>query len=347
MKKWIVLIFCIALFAMPTGAMEISPPEVPQSGQNYMPDTVDSFADGLWYVFTTAIEKLMPELAESAEVCGQILLIVLISAVVDKLPGVNAQLVQLCGAVGLGIAVLKPAGSMIVLGGQTVTQMTEYGKLLIPVLTGALAAQGAVTASAALCTATSFFCTVLSSLAANLITPMLYLYFCTSFAYGALEDDLIGRVCDFLNWLITWSLKVLLYFFTGYLTLTGAVSGATDASTLKLAKLAISGMVPVVGGIMSDASEAVLVSAAVMKNAAGIYGMVAVFAVFIGPFLKIAAQYLLLKLTATLCSLIADKPMQRLTGQLAQGMGMVLAMTGCVCLFLLISIVCFMRGIGL
>ena len=101
-----------------------------------------------------------------------------------------------------------------------------------------------------------------------------------------------------------------------------------------------------VGGILSDASEAVLVSAGTVKNAAGIYGMLAVIAIWIGPFLKIGLHYLLLKLTGAVCAIFGSKEMSGLVGDFSSAMGMLLAMTGSVCLMLMISLVCFMRGVG-
>ena len=118
-----------------------------------------------------------------------------------------------------------------------------------------------------------------------------------------------------------------------------------DASAVKAVKLTISGMVPLVGGIISDASETILISAGLLKNATGIYGLLAILAIFVGPFLKIGTQYVLLKLTAALCSIFSVKRESDLLNDFSGGMGMLLAMAGTVCLFLLISVVCFMRGV--
>ena len=115
---------------------------------------------------------------------------------------------------------------------------------------------------------------------------------------------------------------------------------------LKATKLTISGMVPVVGSIMSDASEAVLVSAGLMKNAAGIYGLLAVIALWIGPSVQIGLQYLMLKGTAGICEMSGAKHMSELMKDFSSAMGMVLAMTGAVCLMFLISIICFMKGVS-
>ena len=123
------------------------------------------------------------------------------------------------------------------------------------------------------------------------------------------------------------------------------VSGSTDAAALKVAKLTISGMVPVVGGIMSDASEAVLVSAGVVRNAAGIYGILALLAIVAGPFLKIGSHYILLKVTGAVSGLFGSKTCSELISDVSGAMGLLLAMTGSVCLLLLISMVCFLRGV--
>ena len=100
------------------------------------------------------------------------------------------------------------------------------------------------------------------------------------------------------------------------------------------------------GNIISDASEAVLVSAGIMKNAAGVYGLLAILAIWIGPFIQIGIQYLLLKLTSGICEMFAVKSMAELMKDYSTAMGLVLAMTGTECLLFLISTICFMKGVG-
>jgi stage III sporulation protein AE len=126
--------------------------------------------------------------------------------------------------------------------------------------------------------------------------------------------------------------------------ITGVVSGSTDAAALKATKIAISGMVPVVGGILSDTSEAVLVGAGVVKSAVGVYGLLSVLAVWISPFLRIGIQYILLKAAHGISSIFPAKQTSNLMKDFSTIMGLLLGMTGMVCLFLLISVVCFMKG---
>ena len=141
-------------------------------------------------------------------------------------------------------------------------------------------------------------------------------------------------------------MKIVLYVFTGYLGITGVVSGAADAAAIKATKITISGAVPLVGGILSDASETILVTAGAMKSAVGVYGMLAFIAVWISPFLRIGIQYLLLKATCGICDVFGNKSANSLIRDFTTGMGVLLAATGTVCLLLLISTFCMMKGIG-
>ena len=110
-----------------------------------------------------------------------------------------------------------------------------------------------------------------------------------------------------------------------------------------MTKAAVSGMVPVVGGMISDASETLLASAGVLKNSVGVFGMLAVLAIALTPFLRVAAHYLLLRLTTAVGGAVALKPHVTLLEQLTTAMGFLLAMCAACCLLLLMATVCLMR----
>lgn len=346
MKQFILIVILISVLTMPVSALEITAPEVPESGADLMPERAETFGQGLLELLREGIRRLLPDLAQASKTCTAVAAIALLLSILDGFSGTVKKTGDLAGAVAVATLLLSGANSLIQLGTETVTELSEYGKLLLPVMTTALAAQGGVSESTALYAGTTVFSTVLSALISKLMVPMIYLYLAMAAANAAVGEDLLKKARDFIKWLMTWSLKIILYVFTGYMGITGVVSGTTDAAALKAAKITISGAVPVVGGILSDASEAVLVSAGLVKNTAGIYGILAVLAVYLGPFLKIGAHYLMLKLTASVCGVFGPKRVTGLLGDFSGAMGMVLAMTGSVCLLLLISTVCFLKGVG-
>jgi stage III sporulation protein AE len=180
----------------------------------------------------------------------------------------------------------------------------------------------------------------------KILIPMVYFFLVLSVVNNAIGEEIMKKLRDNMKWIITWLLKTILYIYTGYIGITGVISGTTDATALKVAKLAISGLVPVVGKILSDASETVLISAGAVKNATGIYGLFAILAIWIGPFLQIAIHYLLLKAAGAVCSVISSKPAAELIQDFSSALGLLLAMTGTICLLLLISLVCYLKGVG-
>lgn len=345
MRKVLILISLLLLLAIPVSAVDFTAPAVPEGAEKYMPENTASFGDDLWYIVKSAVSQLQPGIAEAAQICFSLLAVTLLTSILKGFSGISADVTELVGTLSIGLLLLQPSRSLIQLGIDTITELSEYGKLLLPVMTAATAAQGGTVTSATIYTGTVFFNALLTTGISKLIIPMVYVFMALSVAFGALGDDVLKSLRDLVKWLITWSLKIILYVFTGYLGITGVVSGTTDAAAVKAAKLTISGFVPVVGNIVSDASEAILVSADVMKNAAGIYGLLAVIAICIGPFLKIAVQYILLKLTASVCAAFGTKKSSDLIKDFSGVMGLLLAMTGTVCLLLLISTVCLMKGV--
>ena len=345
MRLMLIVLLVLSL-AMPVSAADITAPTVPESGRDLMPQAGTSFGDGLWQICCRGLAKIRPDIAEGAKISLCIIAAVVMLSILSAFPGMTEKCCDLVGAVCIAGLLLGSANSLIRLGTDTVEEISQYGKLLLPVMTTALAAQGGLTTSASLYVGTAAFDTLLSGVIASVLVPMVYIYLALAAANAAIGDDLLKKLRDFLKWLMTWVLKTVLYVFTGYMGITGVVSGTTDAAALKAAKLTISGVVPVVGGILSDASEAVLVSAGVVKNAAGIYGIFAVLALIAEPFFRIVVHYLILKFTAAVCGIFASKRITELIGDFTSVMGLLLAMTGTVCLLILISTVCFLRGVG-
>ncbi len=321
-------------------------PIPPGSAADLVPVERVSFGRDLWKVVTTAVNALEPDVAACALVCLALFAIAMLISLLKTVPGKGSTAAELAGVLAVGCILLQPTGTMVSLAAETITQLSEYGKMLLPVLTAALASQGGRVTSAALYAGTAIFDAALSGLITALLIPMVYIFLAVSAAASATGERMLSALGDTVKWLLTWCLKMVLYVFTGYMGITGVVSGTADAAALKATKLSMAGMIPVVGGILSDAAEAVIVGAGVMKSAVGVYGALALIAIAVAPFLRIGVVYLMLKLTAALCEIFDVKPVNQLIKAFSTAMGLLLGMTGTVCVMQLISTVCFMKGVA-
>lgn len=346
MKRFLICLILILSFIQPAYAMEFSPPPAPDAAQEYIPEDTGNFGAGLWHLIQKAIGVIRPDIREALQICGGLLASVLLISIVQTASEGIKRTACLAGTAAVGAALMLSVNSMIMLGKDTVEQMCEYGKLLIPVMASALAAQGGTATSAALYAGTAAVIALISGLIGKLLVPMVYLFLGLAAANSVTGENLLKRMKDLVKWCISWSLKTVLTLFTTYMGLTGVISGTADAAAVKAAKAAISTAVPVVGNVLSGVTETVLVSAGMMKNAAGIYGILAVLAIAIEPFIRIGVQYAMLKITAALGSIFGVKEMTDFIGDFCDAMGLLLAMTGGVCLLMLISTVCFLKGVG-
>lgn len=346
MKRIAICMILVLSLAQPAQAMEFTAPEAPNAASDYMPEDPSDFSSGVMELLGKAVAAVRPDIREAGRVCiGLLASVLLISILGTGSEGIK-QTSKWIGTAAIGSTLLFSVNSMITLGSDTVGELCGYGKLLIPVMASALAAQGGAATSAALYSGTAAVIALISSLVSKLLVPMVYFFLGLAAANSATGSDLLKRMKDLLRWCISWCLKTVLTLFTTYMGLTGVISGTADAAAVKAAKTAISAAVPVVGGVLSGATETVLVSAGLMKNAAGIYGILAVLAIAVEPFFRIGIQYGMLKIAAALGSIFGCKEMTDFIGDFCDAMGLLLAMTGSVCLLMLISTVCFLKGVG-
>lgn len=347
MRRVLIFVFLGILLALPVHAMELEAPAPPESAARLLPKEADSFGEGLWNVLREAAEFVSPSLTEAAGCCLRVFGVVLLTAMVGQFaPGISRGALELAGVAAVAVLLLEPSASLIALGLETVQELRDYGKLLLGVMASALAARGGVTASTALYVGTAFFDTLLGAAVTAVFVPMLWMYLALSIAHGAVGEAVLDRLRKLLRWLMEWALKLSLYIFTGYMAITGVVSGTADAAAGKAAKIAISGAVPVVGGILSDAADAVLLGAATLGSGAGIWGILTVLALFCLPVIRIGCQYLLLKVTSAVGESLGGLRCAAVAGDFAGMLGLLMALVSTQTVLLLISTVSFLRGVS-
>lgn len=215
---------------------------------------------------------------------------------------VGGDAVRFATVVGVTVLAVGDVHSMMGLGRETLEQMNTFSLTLLPAMTAATAAAGAPMSAVAHQGATLLFFELLMTLVRGVILPLILAYTAMLTAHAALGNEGLKRLAGMLKWGANGLLTLLVSGFVLYLNVTGAVAGNADALTQKAAKTALSGMVPVVGGILSDAAETVVAGAGVVKGSVGVAGLLAVLCICLMPFLRLGLHYVVYKLTAALVS---------------------------------------------
>lgn len=94
--------------------------------------------------------------------------------------------------------------------------------------------------------------------------------------------------------------------FVTVLTLEGSLTETVDGVTAKTTKAAVSTLIPVVGKILGDATDAVIGCAGILKNAVGFVGIIVIFGICLLPIIKLTILTITYYLASAICQPIAD-----------------------------------------
>lgn len=274
--------------------------------------------------------------------CLILLTIVLLFGLADGIgegTGSGFPVLHLASSLAVTAVAVSDMFALVGMGRTSMEQMQLFSKVLLPSIAATTTAAGAPGAAAAKQLATMLFSDFLITLINQFLLPLTFAYIATSVAYAALGNEGLKRIGSCLKWIVNTVLAVFLLAFIGYLNISGAIAGSADAMTVKAAKFTVSNMVPVVGGILSDAAETVLAGASLLRSAIGVFGMLVVVAICLMPFLHLGAHYLAYKGTSALAATVADSRTAGLIDSIGSAFGLVLGMTASCAMLLIISMV--------
>ncbi|WP_295760969.1 stage III sporulation protein AE [uncultured Oscillibacter sp.] len=349
MRRWMISVLLFLLLL--TG--EARAAELPEDLTDALPEAAErvleagdlsgpaGFSQGLAGILERLTAEVQGVLRQRLRGAASILLVAVACGAVDGFArgtGEGASFLPMAGALAVTLLTAGSLEDLIGLGAETIRELNVFSKALLPTLAAATAASGAVSTATFQQVTTVFLADLLMELIDGLLIPMVYLYIGALTAAGCLPGDRLGAVAEALKKVITWILTSSLLLFTVYLSTVRVVAGAADGAAVKVAKAAVSGAVPVVGGIIAEATETVLAGAGMLKNTIGVFGMLAILAACAYPFLQLGVQYLLYKLSAFLAAAVGAPELCKLIDGLGGAFGLVLGMTGSCALLLLVSV---------
>lgn len=299
--------------------------------------------EGLEQLLDTGSKEIKGILRRAVRSGVLLLVVLLLCGIAETTYGtvgrMGLQAVPVAGALAITTVAVTDVNSLLGLGRSAIDGVASFANVLLPSVAAITAATGAITGAAARQMAAVLFCDLLVNLIDKLLIPLLYGFIAVSVAHAALGNEGLKRVAALLKWTVTTVLTVVMLVFVGYLTVSGVVAGTADAATVKATKFAISGAIPVVGSILSDAAETILASAGVLKGTVGVFGMLTILSICLAPLLQMSIHYLVYKVVSALASTVGAGRTCTLVDQIGSAFALMLGMTGACCLLLLIALV--------
>ena len=327
------------------------PREARESLGDITPAQSGDLMDGLRRIYESGRGAIAERFKQAASSALMMIAAVLLCALASNLNGLSQLEISeqaICAAGALSVTGLAVGNIHSVLSQckSAISDINFFSRALLPVMAGAGALNGAPTASLARNSITIFFSDLFISAVNHWVIPALYIYIAILTANAVLANDMLRRVGEFIKWASSMAAKIFLTVFIAYIGVSGAISGTADSVALKSAKLAISGAVPVVGSVISDATETVLVGAGIIKNAIGIYGLLGVCAICFLPFVTIGLHYICFKAAAALASSVCQPKLMGLIDGIGSCFGIALGMLFACALLLFTSLILAILATG-
>lgn len=229
--------------------------------------------------------------------------------------------------------------------GKQLDWLTQFMKGLAP------AYFVAVSAASGTLTATAFYQGVLllvwlvEWLLLTLILPGANLYVLLCLVNHLSKEDMLSKMAELLETLISWSLKTMLGAVLGLQAVRGLVAPAMDAiKRTAIGKTA--GAIPAVGNAVNVVTELILTGALLVKNCLGAVAVVALLLAGAGPVIHYGVLSLSYRFLAAAAQPVSDKRIVGCLGTMGEGCAMLLRIMITAEVMCILTFVILMASVG-
>lgn len=249
------------------------------------------------------------ELRFSMGLLSKILIITLISAILTNLQNSfeDSSISEMANYVTyilISILVIASFSGVMDMVTLTVNRMVNFMQILLPILLTLLVLTGGPSARLLFHPMILAIVNIVGVMIKNIIFPLIYFSFIVSIVSNLSKRVELGKLSELSRQIITFIISAAFTIFIGILTIYG-LSTKIDGITIRTAKFAIDKFVPVVGGFLSDAVDAVIGSSTILKNGIGIIGLIVIALIILAPLIKVATLLLVYKLIGAIIEPIA------------------------------------------
>lgn len=234
--------------------------------------------------------------------------------------------------------IMKSFSGIIIEVRETTQNLVGYSYSLVPLLISLMMFTGNMVTAGAVQPILLLMITFIGNFISNFLLPMVLIGTSLGIVSKVSDKVQIDKLAKFFKSSVIWILGITLTIFAGVLSLESSLTGQVDGITTKATKAIVTNAIPVVGKILGDATETVLGSGVVLKNAIGFVGVIVVIGICAMPIIRLAVLTILYNILSAICQPIADKKIIDIIEQMKDTFKVLLGMVCSVSIMLIIGI---------
>lgn len=177
-------------------------------------------------------------------------------------------------------------GEVIFSVSESLRELSVFFSAIIPVLSGILLAGGNVNSSAYQAFNMNVTLSAVSYISNTLLIPLVFAMFALALM-ASLEGGRISSVSKSLKGAFMWVMGIGTTVVIGAVTMQSIIAGAKDSAYLRAAKYAASGMIPVVGNVVSSALSTMAGGMIYVKSAVGVSAVMVIVGLALAPLITL------------------------------------------------------------
>lgn len=268
------------------------------------------------------------ELGTSLVLLAKIFVITLISSILTNLQssfesGSVSELANYISYVLIGILVISSFSQAMELATVTIFKMVSFMQVILPILLTMLIAVSGPNTRTLFHPMIITVVNLIGILVKNVILPLISFSFVISIISNISNKIEFSKLSELAREIIGFIITGALTLFIGIITIYG-LSSKIDGLTIRTAKFAVDKFIPIVGGFLSDAVEAVVGCSAILKNALGFIGLLTLLLICVLPIIKILVLMFVYKVIAVIIQPISSSNLVEFFNQVSKSLLLIL-----------------------
>lgn len=281
-------------------------------------------------ILNNIMSMLFKEVVANFALLGKLVILAVICAVLQNLvcsfeKGTTGQLAYSVAYLVLITIAIGSFSLAVNAGREVVDAMVTFMQALLPVLLTLLVAVGGFASAAIFSPVILTTLGIFGTMIKNIILPLFFFVAILGVVSNLTDRFKVTSLADLLKTVAMGLMGVFTTVFLGVLAIQGVAGAVSDSVTFRTARFTVKTFVPMVGGMLSDALDAVISSSLLIKNALGIAGIGVIGAIMIVPLLKIVTLAFTYKLAGSLIQPVADGQMVDCLNSLGNSLFLVFA----------------------
>lgn len=274
---------------------------------------------------------------------GIVLIIIIIHsiliAITDTLENKSvSQIAYFVEFIMISVVILASFSNCLTIVKDTIQDLVGFTNSILPILITLMLTTGAITSASVVQPILLLLISFIGNTIINFILPIILISTSLNIISQISNEIKVSKISKFLNSSTIWILGVIMTLFVTVLSLEGSLTQTVDGVTAKTAKAAVSTVIPVVGKILGDATDAVIGCAGILKNAVGLIGIIVIIGICLTPIIKLTILTVMYSFMSAICEPIADTRIVNLLEKISETFKILLAIVFCVTVTLIIGL---------